>query len=74
MKPNKKQTRTAQLEQLVTPEDLETRWGILKATQAAMRSRGELPFVLVGRRMPRYRMGELTTWLDSRDRRGEGQS
>jgi predicted DNA-binding transcriptional regulator AlpA len=51
---------------LLTPDDVEGLFKIAKATQAAMRSRREIPFVLVGPRMPRYRRSEITAWLAER--------
>jgi hypothetical protein len=51
---------------LLTPEDVEAEFRIAKTTQAAMRSRRQIPFVLVGPRMPRYRRAEIDAWLAAR--------
>ncbi len=55
--------KTKELEQLLTPDDVEERWQLCKSSQAALRSRGLIPFVLLAPRTPRYRMSELQSWL-----------
>ena len=63
-------SKTAQtneeLEELLTPEYLERRWGLSRVTQASMRAREQIPFVMLGPRMPRYRRGEVEIWLETR--------
>ncbi len=54
------------LEELLTPEELEEQWKIPRATQASMRSRGVIPFILIGPRTPRYRRADIEKWLAAR--------
>jgi predicted DNA-binding transcriptional regulator AlpA len=53
-------------DQLLTPEQVEALYKISRSTQAAMRSRRQIPFLLVGPRMPRYVRSELLAWLNAR--------
>jgi hypothetical protein len=58
--------RQQEIPELFTPDDIERLFHIPKSTQAAMRSRREIPFVLVGARTPRYLAGEISDWLAAR--------
>lgn len=53
-------------DELLTPDDVEERFKMAKSTQAAMRSRRQIPFILIGPRMPRYRRSEIVAWLADR--------
>ena len=48
------------------PDDIEYELQIPKPTQASMRSRRQIPFVLIGPRTPRYRRAEIAAWLAER--------
>lgn len=51
-------------DEILTPDDFEREFKIRKGTQAAMRSRGQLPFLrLGGGRIIRYRRSQLIEWL-----------
>ena len=55
------------IDEILTPEDFERELKIPKGTQAAMRSRGQVPFFrLGGGRIIRYRRSELLQWLAGR--------
>lgn len=54
------------LEELLTPEDVERLFKIPKPTQASMRSRGQIPFVRLAPRTPRYSPKDLRAWLSER--------
>lgn len=51
---------------VLTPEDLETEFRIKRGTQAAYRSRNQIPFVRVGGRLVLYRRAEIEAWLAAR--------
>lgn len=51
---------------LITPEELEEWIKVPKATQAAMRSRRQIPFVLLAPKTPRYRRSAIVAWLEER--------
>lgn len=51
---------------LMTPEQVESRFQISRSTQASLRSRGQIPFIQLSTRMPRYREDELLDWLASK--------
>jgi hypothetical protein len=53
-------------DQLLTPDDLERWLKIRKTTQASMRSRGQLPFVQLAPRTPRYDRRAIVRWLAER--------
>lgn len=51
-------------DEILTPDDFEREYKICKGTQAAMRSRGQLPFIrLGGGRIIRYSRSALRAWL-----------
>lgn len=53
--------------EVLTPEDVEVQYQIKRGTQAAMRSRGQIPFLkLGGGRIVRYRRSEIEAWLSAR--------
>jgi hypothetical protein len=51
---------------LLTPEEVEAEFKIARSTQASMRSRRQIPFVLIAPRMPRYVRSELIAWIEAR--------
>lgn len=55
--------RDSPLEELITPRELEETWKIARATQASLRHRRAIPFVMVGPRTPRYRRADLERWM-----------
>jgi hypothetical protein len=63
-----KKSSDMELDELVTPLEVEERWKLPRATQASLRSRGELPFILVAPRTPRYRKSSIEAWLADRER------
>ncbi len=50
----------------LTPDEFEQIYKVAKSTQSSMRSRRQLPFVMLGPRMPRYRRSDIETWLTKR--------
>lgn len=64
---SKNKSTPLELPDLVTPEELERKFKILRSTQAALRSRRQIPFTLIGSRTPRYRKQEILDWLAERD-------
>lgn len=50
----------------LTPEEFEAIYKVPKSTQSSMRSRRQIPFVLLGPRMPRYRRSDIEAWLADR--------
>lgn len=61
---NRRNTEAA--DEILTPDEIEEEFKIAKSTQAAMRSRRQIPFLMVGPRMPRYRRSEVMAWLAER--------
>jgi hypothetical protein len=58
----------SELEQLLTPDELLERWQIPKPTQATLRAKGLLPFILIAPRTPRYRLSAILAFLAERER------
>lgn len=50
----------------LTPDEFEQIYKVPKSTQSSMRSRRQIPFVMMGRRMPRYRRSDVEAWLANR--------
>ena len=50
----------------LTPDEFEAIYKVPKSTQSSMRSRRQIPFVLLGPRMPRYRRSDIEAWLSKR--------
>ena len=50
----------------LTPDEFEEIYKVPKSTQSSMRSRRQIPFVLLGPRMPRYRRSDVEAWLAAR--------
>ncbi len=50
----------------LTPDEFEQIYKVPKSTQSSMRSRRQIPFVLLGPRIPRYRRSDIEAWLAAR--------
>jgi hypothetical protein len=53
-------------DELLTPDEFEKQYKVAKSTQASMRSRRQIPFLLLGPRTPRYRRSEIVAWIAGR--------
>ena len=50
----------------LTPDEFEAIYKVPKSTQSSMRSRRQIPFVMLGPRTPRYRRSDIEAWLADR--------
>ena len=50
----------------MTPQELAEYLGLAVGTVFSMTSRGQIPVTRLGKRLPRYRVGDIESWLKER--------